>query len=91
MEIIEEFINGFCKAQNQSRMVLCEFQVEEDGTKTFLESDCAYGTCSYSRQCQLMAGVEAQQCGLLLGGKTLNEPGNVTVNSPEKCIKFTKY
>ena len=55
MEIVEEFVNGFCKAQNQSRMVLCEYQLEPDGSRTFLESDCAYGSCSHSRQCQLMA------------------------------------
>lgn len=55
MEIIEEFVNGFCKAQNQSRMVLCEYRQEPDGSRTFLESDCAYGMCSHSRQCQLMA------------------------------------
>lgn len=57
MEIVEEFVNGFCKAQNQSRMVLCEFREEPDGTRTFLESDCAFGKCSHSRQCQLMAQV----------------------------------
>ena len=39
MDIVEEFINGFCKAQNQS----------------FLDSDCAYGMCSHSRECLLMA------------------------------------
>lgn len=54
MEITEAFVSGFCKAQNQSRMVLCEYRQEPDGTKTFLESDCAYGTCSHSRQCALM-------------------------------------
>lgn len=55
MEITEEFFNGFCKAQNQPRMVLCEFQTDSDGQKHFLGSDCAYGKCSHSHQCQLMA------------------------------------
>lgn len=55
MKIEEEVVNGFCKAQNQSRMVFCEYRREPDGTRTFLESDCAYGSCEYSRQCQLMA------------------------------------
>lgn len=55
MEIVEEFYNGFCKAQNQSRMVICEFQVEEDGSRTLLDSDCAYGACPHSSYCVLMS------------------------------------
>ena len=58
MEITEEFVNGFCKAQNQSRMVLCEFRQEPDGSRTFLEADCAFGACPHTRDCQLMAQVK---------------------------------
>lgn len=60
MEIVEEFVNGFCKEQNQSRIVLCEYRREPDGTRTFLESDCAYGNCIHSGQCQLMARAVSQ-------------------------------
>ncbi|MDD2957244.1 MAG: ubiquinone biosynthesis protein UbiE [Lachnospiraceae bacterium] len=50
----EEFFNGFCKAQNQSRMVICEFEIASDGKRSFIESDCAYGACSHSAECLLM-------------------------------------
>ncbi len=59
MEIIEEFVNGFCKAQNQTRMVICEFEKSDDGTRIFLESDCAYGACPHSAECTLMKGAQA--------------------------------
>lgn len=58
MEIIEEFVNGFCKAQNQSRMVLCEFRQEADGSRSFLEADCAFGVCPHTKDCQLMSQVK---------------------------------
>ena len=50
---MEEFFSGFCKTQNQTRMVMCEFEMR-DGKKIFLESDCAFGTCPYSSTCVLM-------------------------------------
>lgn len=53
-EITEEFISGFCKAQNQTRMVICELEVQEDGSTELLSSDCAYGVCEHSGDCLLM-------------------------------------
>ncbi len=55
--ISEEFISGFCKAQNQTRMVICEIETGEDGKKTVVSSDCAYGRCEHSRDCLLMRQV----------------------------------
>ncbi|MDO5346383.1 MAG: ubiquinone biosynthesis protein UbiE [Lachnospiraceae bacterium] len=55
MDIGETFVTGFCKAQNQTRMVVLEFEQKEDGTRVFLDSDCAYGKCPHSRDCLLMA------------------------------------
>ena len=40
-DIIEEFASGFCKAQNQTRMVMCELKVLPDGKKEIVSSDCA--------------------------------------------------
>ena len=50
----EEFISGFCKAQNQTRMVLCEFLIRPDGSKELTETDCAYGSCPHTGDCLLM-------------------------------------
>ena len=68
MEVIEEFINGFCKAQNQSRMVICEFREEADGTRTFLDSDCGHSICPHSRECLLMGKILDRK------GPTLDNP-----------------
>ncbi len=50
----EVFVSGFCKTQNQSRMLICEVCVREDGTKEILSSDCAYGKCEHSSTCLLI-------------------------------------
>ena len=50
----EEFRSGFCKSQNQTRMVVLTFEVKTDGTKDLLETDCAYGTCAHTGDCLLM-------------------------------------
>lgn len=55
--VTEEFVSGFCKLQNQSRMVICEVQVGEDGKKEVLSSDCAWGKCEHSRTCLLMGQI----------------------------------
>lgn len=54
MEIEETFVTGFCKAQNQTRMVVCEWEQKPDGSREFLDSDCAYGACPHSGDCLLM-------------------------------------
>lgn len=55
--IDEEFVSGFCKMQNQTRMVICEIEEKEDGSKEVLSSDCAYGKCEHSRDCMLMGQI----------------------------------
>ena len=40
-DVDEMFVSGFCKMQNQSRMVICEVRTRNDGTKEILSSDCA--------------------------------------------------
>lgn len=52
--VTEEFLSGFCKLQNQTRMVLCEVETLENGKKQVLSSDCAYGVCEHSCNCLLM-------------------------------------
>ncbi|MCC8067047.1 MAG: ubiquinone biosynthesis protein UbiE [Clostridiales bacterium] len=54
-EETEEFMSGFCKKQNQTRTVLCEFGSGEDGKRNLLSSDCDYGCCEHSKDCRLMA------------------------------------
>ena len=56
--ITEEFISGFCKAQNQTRMVICELEIREDGSRELLSSDCAYGKCEHSKDCLLMGQIK---------------------------------
>lgn len=54
----EVFVSGFCKMQNQSRMVICEVRTRKDGTKEILSSDCAWGKCEHSRTCLLMGQIQ---------------------------------
>ena len=35
-DVDEMFVSGFCKMQNQSRMVICEVRTRNDGTKEIL-------------------------------------------------------
>ncbi len=53
----EQFVSGFCKAQNQSRMVECIFEVAADGSRRLTETDCAYGNCPHTDDCLLMKNV----------------------------------
>jgi hypothetical protein len=43
----EEFISGYCRTQDQSRMVAVEI---EDGE---LSVDCSYGACPYEENCTI--------------------------------------
>jgi len=52
--ISEEFFSGFCKAQNQTRTVLCEYETDREGHKAFTGSDCAYARCPHAAECLLM-------------------------------------
>ena len=57
IETEEEFISGFCKMQNQTRMVICETEVQENGKKKIVYADCAYGTCEHTGDCLLMGQI----------------------------------
>lgn len=57
-DVDEMFVSGFCKMQNQSRMVICEVRTRNDGTKEILSSDCAWGKCEHSRTCLLMGQIQ---------------------------------
>lgn len=57
-DVDEMFVSGFCKMQNQSRMVICEVRTRNDGTKEILFSDCAWGKCEHSRTCLLMGQIQ---------------------------------
>lgn len=59
-EVEEEFLSGFCKMQNQGRMVICEVRRRPDGTKEILSSDCAWGRCEHTGTCQLMGQLMQQ-------------------------------
>ncbi|MCC8103357.1 MAG: ubiquinone biosynthesis protein UbiE [Clostridiales bacterium] len=56
----EAFISGFCKRQNQTRTVYCEYEAAEDGSRRLLDSDCDYGSCEHSHNCTLMAQAKEQ-------------------------------
>ena len=43
----EEFISGYCRTQDQSRMVAVEI---EDGEITV---DCSFGNCPYEENCTI--------------------------------------
>ena len=43
----EEFISGYCRTQDQSRMVAIEI---EDGQ---VDADCSYGSCPYEDKCTI--------------------------------------
>ena len=45
---IEKFLSGYCRVQDQSRMVAV---VLEDGKVT--EADCCYGACVYEPNCPI--------------------------------------
>lgn len=60
-EITEEFISGFCKMQNQTRTVICEMEIQEDGSRKLYSSDCAYGACEHSGDCLLMGQIFAKE------------------------------
>ncbi len=53
----EEFVSGYCRTQDQSRMVAVEI---EDGV---MDVDCRYGSCPYEDSCTI-----AQRIGQLKNG-----------------------
>ncbi len=63
METEEVFYSGFCKALNETRTVLCEFEEREDG-RVLISADCAYGKCPHSGDCRLMEPARLPSAGL---------------------------
>ncbi|MCC8046500.1 MAG: ubiquinone biosynthesis protein UbiE [Clostridiales bacterium] len=55
----EELVSGFCKKQNQTRMVFCEFECTGEGRRILISMDCEYGKCEHSQTCALMSGAKA--------------------------------
>lgn len=53
----EVFISGYCRVQDQSRMV----EVEVDGTQ--VEADCCYGSCAYEQSCTVAARIRELESG----------------------------
>lgn len=52
MEEKEMFYNGFCRAQNQGRMVACVY-VKAGGAWVLDEADCAYEKCPNREVCEV--------------------------------------
>ncbi len=46
--LLEKFISGYCRVQDQSRMVQVELE-----DQTLLSVDCTYGKCVYQSQCPI--------------------------------------
>ena len=53
----EEFISGYCRTQDQSRMVAVEL---EDGN---VDVDCGYGNCPYADRCTIAQRIEELKKG----------------------------
>ncbi len=50
----ETFLSGYCRTQDQSRMVAV---VTEDGK--LVEADCCYGSCVYEPNCTIAREIRA--------------------------------
>lgn len=56
MQEKEVFLNGFCRCQNQGRIVLCVYV--NDGKKWQIdEIDCGYLACPHSDSCEIARAV----------------------------------
>ena len=53
----EMFINGFCRGQNQGRMVEVVANIEQ-GKKILAEVDCAYGQCPHQASCEIARQIQ---------------------------------
>lgn len=54
----EVFLNGFCRCQNQGRIVLCVYS--KDGENWQIdEIDCGYFACPHRDSCEVARAVEA--------------------------------
>lgn len=49
----EKMISGYCRTQDQSRMVLVEY---ENGR--LLDADCCYGHCPFQSSCEIAKAID---------------------------------
>ncbi|MCD8123571.1 MAG: ubiquinone biosynthesis protein UbiE [Lachnospiraceae bacterium] len=52
-EIVEEFFSGYCKTHNESRMITCEYRVE-NGYYSLESVDCDFMDCPHSAACTVV-------------------------------------
>ncbi len=52
-EYSEELISGFCKTQNETRRVFCEYELQ-DGKWVLTGSDCCFTGCEHFKTCVVM-------------------------------------
>lgn len=50
----EKLISGYCRSQDQSRMVLVEYEGKE-----LLDADCSYGGCPFEASCEIAKAIVA--------------------------------
>ena len=50
---MEQMFNGYCRSQDQARLVLCELDAGE------AEIDCNYTGCTYRANCQIGRAITA--------------------------------
>lgn len=50
----EKMLTGYCRAQDQSRMVLVEYE-----GRTLLDADCCYGACPFQASCEIAKAIDA--------------------------------
>lgn len=57
MEEKEVFYNGFCRCQNQGRIVLCVYVKNGENWKVD-DIDCGYFSCPHGDSCEVAKAVE---------------------------------
>lgn len=57
MDEKEVFFNGFCRCQNQGRIVLCVY-VKKEETWQIDEIDCGYFRCPHQDSCEIARQVK---------------------------------
>ena len=57
---VEAFFSGYCRQQNQSRVVAFTYEVC-GGSCRLCEADCLYHTCPFTDECTVAQQAEAKQ------------------------------
>lgn len=50
----EKLISGYCRTQDQSRMVMVEYDRRE-----LMDVDCSYGSCPFEASCEIAKAIAA--------------------------------